>query len=82
MPVTKSDVERLKEIKDQMLELLEDALGIVKQSGNKFQYDRAKAYWHPHIQMALTDDHWYLGKDGATLESAIDALEGEDEDDE
>lgn len=75
MPLQKSDIKRLKEIKDQMLELLEEAHGLVKHSGDKFQAERAKAYWHPHIQMALTNDHWYLGKDGATLEDAINALE-------
>lgn len=75
MPVTKAEVERLKEIKDTMLELLDEAIVIVRHSGDRFQYDRAKAYWHPHIQMALSDDHMYMGNDGATLDDAINSLE-------
>jgi hypothetical protein len=80
MPVTQDDVDRLREIKDQMVEMADEALRIVLRSGDRFQYDRAKAYWHPHIQMALSDDHRYLGRDGSTLEEAVDALEGQVED--
>lgn len=70
---------RLREIQEQMLELLEEAKGIVtkKRKTHGMTYDRMKAYWHGHIQMALTDEHSYVGKDGATMEDAIKDIEGE-----
>lgn len=71
---------RLKEIHEQMLELLEEAKTIVrhKKDTHRSVYERMKAYWHPHIQMALTKDHEYLGNDGATMEEAVNAIEGGD----
>lgn len=73
--VTQEMADRLQEIHQQMMELLEESITIVRQSGKKSLYDRAKAYWHPHIAMALSDDHSYIGKDGATMEEAVNALQ-------
>lgn len=53
------DVERLREIKNEIQERVDEALEIVRRSGNKLEYDRAKSYWHPHICMALGDEHDY-----------------------
>jgi hypothetical protein len=82
--ISRESVDRLREIQEEIGELLEEALRIVKSSGDKFQIARSKSYWHPHIQMALSDYHSYVGKDGATLEGTINALEAHvsDEDDE
>jgi hypothetical protein len=70
---------RLREIQEQMLELLEEAKGIVskKRKSHRMTYDRMKAYWHGHIQMALTDEHGYVGSDGATMLEAVNDIEGE-----
>jgi hypothetical protein len=80
MSLLKSEVDRLKEIQEEMSELLDEAKRLVQQSGDRFQIDRMKAYWHPHIQMALSDDHMYLGKDGATMQDCIESLESDCED--
>lgn len=75
MPISREEVDRLKEIKDKMLELLDEAKHIVKWSGDQHQVERMRAYWHPHIQMGLTEEHDYMGNGGASLEQCIDALE-------
>lgn len=69
---------RLREIQEQMLELLEEAKGIVtsKRKTHRMTYERMKAYWHGHIQMALTDEHDYLGSGGATMLEAVNEIEG------
>jgi hypothetical protein len=82
MSLLKSEVDRLREIQEEMSELLDEAKRLVQQSGDRFQIDRMKAYWHPHIQMALSDDHMYVGKDGATLEDCIESLEFEEDEEE
>lgn len=81
MPISQADIDRLNEIKDKMLELLFDAKEIVRWSGDQHQIDRMKAYWHPHIQMALTESHDYMGNGGASLEQCIGALENKVEPD-
>jgi len=70
---------RLREIQQEMLELLEEAKGIVsrKRKTHRTTVERMKAYWHGHIAMALSDDHEYVGKDGATMEDAIKDIEGD-----
>lgn len=80
MSLLKSEVDRLKEIQEEMSELLDEAKRLVQQSGDRFQIDRMKAYWHPHIQCALSNDHLYVGNDGATMQSCIESLDFEDED--
>jgi hypothetical protein len=70
---------RLREIQEEMLELLEEAKGIVtgKRKMHPMVYERMKAYWHGSIQMGLTTDNDYIGGAGATMEEAIAAIEGD-----
>jgi hypothetical protein len=74
-------MSRLEDIHEKMLELLYEAKEIVTshRDTHPMIYERMKAYWHPHIQMALTKDHEYLGGDGATMEEAVLALEDVDD---
>lgn len=69
---------RLREIQEEMLNLLEEARSLVsrKSKTHRMTYERMKAYWHGHIQMALTDDHMYLGSGGATMQEAVNDIEG------
>jgi hypothetical protein len=69
---------RLREIQEQMLELLDEAKRIVssKRKTHRMTYERMKAYWHGHIQMALTNEHDYLGSGGATMLEAVEEIEG------
>ena len=75
--------ERLEEIKDEIKELMEEAMGIVQEESNGgIVFDRAKAYWNAHIIMALDEDHVYLGGCGHTFQDTIDELSGETREDE
>jgi hypothetical protein len=68
------DVERLEEIKDEMLELLQRARAILR---GTTEQRRAESYWLAHIEMALHNDHGYLGNGGITMTDTIDALRAE-----
>jgi len=68
--------ERLSEIKEQMLELLRAARGIVRGTSEE---DRAGAYWLAHLRVALDSDHSYLGGSMCTMQETIEALEAADE---
>lgn len=71
--------EELEEIQGQMLDLLGMAKNAV--SGTP-EASSAESYWIAHIEMALSNDHGYLGGSMTTMQDTIDALRaGADEDD-
>jgi hypothetical protein len=76
------DSEHLQEIRDKIEDLANQALCIVRQSGNKTEYERAKSYWYAHIICAITKDSNYLGSSMFTLEDAISALDTDEEEEE
>lgn len=75
------DINRLEEIKEEMLELLDEADRLLS-GAEGMVYDRAKAYWIPHIKMALTKEHDYLGGSMETLEDTIEELREPDAEEE
>lgn len=81
-PVNNSNIEkasRLEEIKEEIKHLVREAFEVVRGTSEE---GRAKAYWYPHICMALDDDHGYMGRSMSSMQDAVDALYGEsDEDD-
>ncbi|OIT09644.1 hypothetical protein BL241_21310 [Ralstonia solanacearum] len=79
--LTRNDVvEELTEIQHQMLELIENARGLLKAGGFSSALDRAEDYWIAHLTMAISDDHGYLGRSGCTLLDTIEEIEsGDDE---
>ncbi|WP_247664420.1 hypothetical protein [Ralstonia pseudosolanacearum] len=83
--VTRTDVvEELTEIQQQMLELIENARGLLKAGGFGSALDRAEDYWIAHLTCAISHDHGYLGRSGCTLQDTIEEIEsgeGEDEED-
>jgi hypothetical protein len=66
---------RFAEIKDEIKELLREAIGIVRDNRDSVSEDRAKAYWYAHITMALDDDHGYLGSGSYTMQDTAEELE-------
>jgi hypothetical protein len=91
MTVLRADVDRLREIQEEMLDLLGEARSLVQRagmdSGQRVIFERARAYWLAQVAMGLSNDHEYLG--GATCSlsdtlSELEALVGDDseEDDE
>jgi len=81
--LTPSDVvEELTQIKEQMLDLIENVRGILKAGGFGSALARAEDYWMAHLTCAISHDHGYLGRSGCTLQDTIEEIEsGEDEED-
>ena len=77
-------IDELREIQVQMLECLEQAKTLIKQSGQEMTLQRAESYWLAHTRIALTNDHGYLGGSMCSMEDTIAEIEEatEEEDDE
>ena len=74
-------VDELREIQAQMLECLEQAKTLIKQSGQEMTLQRAESYWLAHTRIALTNDHADLGGSMCSMEDTITEIEEADEDD-
>jgi len=71
--------ERMLKIKEEIKELIEEALDIVKFEGSPHTYQQAKAYWYPQILMVLDKEHDYLGGSMCTMEDTIKEIWGNQE---
>jgi len=71
----------LEDKRDQMLELLEEMRDLVN-SGPDHIKARAKAYWLPHVEMALTKEHGFLGGSMCDVQDTINELREDEEDEE
>lgn len=72
-------IERLTEIKEQMLELLEEARDLLPEGMTK---ERAKCYWYAHIKTAILKEHEFLGGSLLTVDDTISELGEDSEEDE
>ncbi len=65
-------INRLKEIKDEIEDLVNEAASIVRKEVGRSDviYHRAEGYWIPHIKNSLESDTHY-----GTIESTIHDLE-------
>lgn len=66
-------VQRLIDIKQEMLSLLEEAREIARQEGG-VTYARAHGYWLAHIETAITRESDYIGASMFTMEDTIDEM--------
>ncbi|WP_347252873.1 hypothetical protein [Dokdonella sp.] len=74
-------VDELGEIQSQILELVEQARGLLRRNGLHGALMRAESYWIAHVTTAVTNDHGHLGKSMVSLQDTIDEIEdGEDDD--
>jgi len=64
-------IERLTEIKEQMLELLEEAKDLLPEGMTK---ERAKCYWYAQIKTAVLKEHEFLGGSLVTIDDTISEL--------
>ena len=71
--------EKLNEIKEQMLELLDEAKDLIPEGMAK---ERARCYWYAHIKTALLKEHEYLGGSLVTMDDTISELDEETEEEE
>lgn len=74
-----SKIERLKVIKNEMKNLLDEALDLVSDI-DKREFRKATFYWYGHINTAIASDPEFVGNVFYTLEDTINSLEtNEDE---
>ena len=76
MSVSTDEIERLKEIKDELKELVGEAEGLVRHLGRGMSFERARSYWIPHLRMAIDKDHDFLGGSMYTMEDTIREIVG------
>jgi hypothetical protein len=70
--INKEDLDRLEEIRQDMLDLVDEARHIIRDTDES---DRADAYCLAQLEMALTNDYEYLGGATFSLEDIIKNLE-------
>jgi len=78
-----SEIERIQMLEDIQIEiegLVNIARRLIKDSEFSGALSRAEAYWIPHIRMALSKDHCYLGGSMCTMEDTIQEMRDGDED--
>jgi hypothetical protein len=80
--MTSEQVERADEIVDEMISLLDEFDSIVRQCDRKIIYERFKAYPKGHIEMALSNDHSFVGTSMFPLRELVEEMQGEVESDE
>jgi len=71
-----TDAARLLAIKDEIKELVNEAMDIVKEEKKGTVLARANAYWYPAILINLDGDNGYVGTATCSMEDTIkDILE-------
>ena len=67
-------IDELRDIQNELLDAVQRAEWLLKQSGFDGARQRAEAYWIPHIVCALSRDHGYLGGSMVTMEDTIQEI--------
>jgi hypothetical protein len=73
--------ERILAIKDEIIELLQEAMDMVREQGTDTERARARSYWYGHIRMSLDNDHGFMGS-GITMADTAEELMAEGDADE
>jgi hypothetical protein len=71
--------ERILEITDEIRELLQEAMDLVREEGTDIDRERARSYWYGHILIALGGDHGYMGRSMCSMTDTAEELMAEDE---
>lgn len=74
--------ERILEISEEIIDLLEEAMSLVRGVGTPTEIARARSYWLGHIRMSLNDDHGFMGRGTCTMEDTARELMAEEPDEE
>jgi hypothetical protein len=72
--LTADEIERLTEIKDELGNLANEARRIIRDTSEE---EPARCYWLASIELALDNNHGFLGRNMRTMAETIDALEEE-----
>lgn len=67
-------IDELRDIQAELLDAVQRAEHLLRQSDFDGARLRAEAYWIPHIVCALSRDHGYLGGSMVTLEDTINEI--------
>jgi hypothetical protein len=71
--------DRILNIKDEIIELLQEAMDLVREHGTDTERSRARSYWYGHIRTSLDNDHGYLASNITMADTAEELMEEEDE---
>ena len=63
-------IDRFEEIMGEITDMVEEAMNIVREHGDRSTYARADAYWKGHITQAIEKRDWFSM--AATLEELRD----------
>lgn len=74
--------ERILAISEEIVDLLEEAMGLVRHVGTPTEIARARSYWLGHIRMSLNDDHGFMGRGTCTMEDTAREMMAEEPDEE
>jgi hypothetical protein len=77
--------ERILEIKEEIIDLLQAAMDLMREQGTDTERERARGYWYAHIRTALDEDSGYMGRSMCTMEDSarelmVEEADGEEED--
>ncbi len=77
-------MERLKEIQEEMLSLLEEAKHIVHRETGATSYSsaRMKSYWYAQIKTALVNESEFISRSMCSMEDTINELDEDEDEDE
>jgi hypothetical protein len=71
--------ERILEITDEIRDLLQEAMDLVRENGTDLDRERARSYWYGHILIALGGEHGYMGRSMCSMTDTANELMGEEE---
>ena len=74
--------ERILAISEEIIDLLEEAMGLVRHVGTPEEISRARSYWLGNIRVSLNEDHGYMAYGGCTMEDTARELMAEEPDEE
>lgn len=71
--------ERILAISEEIVDLLEEAMSLVRRVGTPTEIARARSYWLGNIRVSLNEDHGFMGRGGCTMEDTARELMAEEE---
>lgn len=74
--------ERILDISEEIIDLLDEAMSLVRMVGTPDEIARARGYWLGHIRMSLNEDHGYMARGNCTMEDTARELMAEEPDEE
>ena len=74
--------ERILAISEEIIDLVEEAMTLVRGVGTPSEIARARSYWLGHVRMSLNEDHGFMGRGACTMEDTARELMAEEPDEE